>query len=73
MNTHTERAIRRCLSWIEHSGLTDAEMAERAGIAASTLRRFKRGQGVTVRAVQCIERSVPKNWRHPLPDEREVA
>ena len=73
MDTHTERAIRRCLSWIKHSGLTDAELADRAGIAANTLRRLKRGQGVTVRAVQCVERSIPKNWRDPLPAQKEVA
>lgn len=69
----TDAAIRRCRSWVIHSGLTGEEIAGKAGVGLSTVWRLKDGKEVSTRSLRRIEAAIPKNWRDPLPAEREVA
>ena len=71
--TYIEKAHAKASSWVRHSGRTREEMAEAAGVSLDVIRRLKAGLPVSVASLQNIERSIPNNWRDPLPNNGEAA
>ena len=69
MKTLTEQAHERCMSWVKHSGLFYTDIAEQAGVAPGTVKRFKSGKGISARNLLKIEKTIPDNWRDPLPTD----
>jgi hypothetical protein len=48
-------------------------MADMAGVNMAVITRLKQRKGVSIASLERVEASIPKNWRDPLPAEKEVA
>ena len=70
---HARTAFERCVSYARHSGKSREAMAEAAGVGLDAVRRLRVGLPISFTNLERFERSIPKNWRDPLPSEREVA
>lgn len=71
--TYIQKAHARVGSWVRHSGRTREEMAESANVALDVIRRLRAGLPVSMANFERVERSIPKNWRDPLPNNGEAA
>lgn len=68
-----DASVRRCQSWVIHSGLNGDEIASRAGVGLSTVWRLKEGRNISLRNLRKFEAAIPKNWRDPLPCRESAA
>lgn len=70
---YSETAFQRCVSYAKHSGKTLDQMAAAASVDVNVVKRLRASRVITYPNLARFERSIPKNWRDPLPERREVA
>jgi transcriptional regulator with XRE-family HTH domain len=68
MTTLAREAIKRCRSYVDHSGKTQEQMAAEAGVSIIVIKRLRAGLPISLASLEKIEASIPKRWRDPLPD-----
>lgn len=73
--TPCEQSVTRIKAWLADSGLSNLQIAKRAGVDEKTLRdaTSKPNWNPTIRTVHKLEAAIPHDWQPPKSGKRRGA